>query len=80
MSALLLAQAAAPRWAGVDEAVVGRVAAQAGRQAWRPLLDASGDLQLFLFLCAGIAGGFIAGYLYRQLFVEGARREREGGP
>ncbi len=64
------------RWAGVDEKVVERVAAEAGRQRWRTFLDESGDLPLFLFLCAGIAGGFALGYGYRALFAE--RRGRPG--
>lgn len=58
------------RWAGVDEVVVDRVAAEAGRHRWRTFLDDSGDLPLFLFLCAGLIGGFALGYFYRVLFVE----------
>lgn len=67
------------RWPGVDEAVVERLAAQAGRRPWAPLVDAQGDLRLFLFLAAGIAGGFAAGYLFRLLFVEQAARSRPEG-
>jgi len=29
-----------------------------------------GDLALFLFLCAGIAGGSVLGYCFRMIFVE----------
>ncbi len=62
---------AASEWAGVDQTVVGRFAEQAGRHSWRPLLDTDqGDLLLFLFLCAGIVGGFVIGYYFRVLFVE----------
>jgi cobalt/nickel transport system permease protein len=58
-------------WPGVDESVVERVAAEAGRHAKRPLLDTDrGDLLLFVFLTAGIVGGFALGYYYRLLFVE----------
>jgi cobalt/nickel transport system permease protein len=57
-------------WAGVDETVVARVAAEAGRT---PSKGESGDLLLFAFLCAGIVGGFALGYFYRVLFVEGRR-------
>jgi cobalt/nickel transport protein len=57
-------------WAGVDETVVARVAAEAGRA---PSRNESGDLLLFAFLCAGIVGGFVLGYFYRVLFVEGRR-------
>jgi hypothetical protein len=55
-------------WPGVDDAVVGRFAAAAGRHARAPLV--TGDLLLFAFLVAGIAGGFILGYAYCRLFVE----------
>ena len=65
-----LAVVAAERWAGVDEAVVERLAAEAGRRAWAPLVDAQGDLRLFLFLSAGTVGGFAAGYLCRLIFAE----------
>ncbi len=64
----VLAASAAERWAGVDEAVVERLALEAGRRTWAPLLDAKGDLRIFLFLSAGMVGGFAAGYLYRLLF------------
>ena len=55
-------------WAGVDETVVERIAAEAGRAPKPPLLE--GDLLLFAFLVAGIVGGFAIGYFYRALFVE----------
>ena len=58
------------RWAGVDEAVIEKIAAEAGRTA-RPLwFELEGDLALFLFLCAGIAGGSVLGYCFRMIFVE----------
>jgi hypothetical protein len=66
------ARAAEPAvgWPGVDESVIEKVAAEAGR-APRPLLfEMEGDLGLFLFLCAGIVGGSIFGYCFRMLFVE----------
>lgn len=69
-----------PRWAGVDETVVERFAAEAGRLPWHPIPEASGDLHLFLFLVAGIVGGFAAGYLYRRLFVEEAHPRPEERP
>ena len=68
---------APPRWAGVDETVVERFAAEAGRRPWHLLPEPSGDLQLFLFLCAGTVAGFVAGYLFRALFVEEARTRPE---
>jgi cobalt/nickel transport protein len=55
-------------WSGVDDSVVGKFAAAAGRHAHAPLLE--GDLLLFAFLVAGIVGGFVLGYYFRTLFVE----------
>jgi hypothetical protein len=58
-------------WAGVDEVVVERYAAAAGREAQKPLINTdSGDLLLFVFTAAGIAGGFMAGYCWRMLTAE----------
>jgi hypothetical protein len=60
-----------PAWPGVDETVVAKVAAEAGRAPRKPFIE--GDLLLFTFLMAGIAGGFALGYAYRGLFIERAR-------
>jgi cobalt/nickel transport protein len=55
-------------WTGVDEAVVEKIAKEHGREAVAPLIDpGSGDLLLFAFLVAGAAGGFAAGYYWRDL-------------
>lgn len=55
-------------YAGVDEAVVEKIAREHGREARGPLIDpGEGDLLLFLFLLAGAAGGFAAGYFWRDL-------------
>jgi cobalt/nickel transport protein len=62
-------------WAGVDDAVVGKVAEAAGRHADAPLIQ--GDLLLFAFLTAGIVGGFVLGWTFRRLFVE-PRAETRG--
>jgi hypothetical protein len=60
--------AAAENWAGVDEAVVKKIAAEHGREATKSLLNTDqGDLLLFLFLVAGTVGGFAAGYFWRSL-------------
>ncbi len=62
---------AATGWRGVDETVVERIARDAGRAPWRPLLDTShGDLALFAFLWAGILGGAVFGYCLRMIVVE----------
>jgi cobalt/nickel transport protein len=77
--AAALAASSAPhgeRWAGLDEKVVERVSAEAGHPRWRTLLDDSGDLPLFLFLAAGIVGGFALGYGYRAIFSERHGEER----
>jgi hypothetical protein len=70
----------APGWPGVDESVVERIAAESGRHARRPLVDTDqGDLLLFVFLVAGIAGGFALGYSYRAMFVEGVGQGGQRG-
>lgn len=57
-------------WPGVDETVVERVAQEQGREAWKPFINTDqGDLLLFVFLLAGIIGGFIIGYYWHKLFV-----------
>jgi len=63
---------AASDWAGVDEKVVEKFAHEAGRPPREPLINTDrGDLLLFVFLVAGAAGGFLAGYCYRALFPPG---------
>lgn len=58
-----------PAWTGVDEAVVERIARESGRPPAEPLINTDqGDLLLFLFLAAGAAGGFVAGWSARTLF------------
>lgn len=60
--------AAAERWSGVDETVVERVAAAAGRKPWTFRFAPEGDALLFAFLVAGLVAGFVLGYTYRALF------------
>jgi len=61
-------------WPGVDDAVVGKFATEAGRPPREPYINTGqGDLQLFCFLMAGIIGGFIIGYQYRGLFSPKAK-------
>ncbi|GAB4414870.1 MAG: hypothetical protein OHK0032_10960 [Thermodesulfovibrionales bacterium] len=56
------------KWPGVDESVVERYAKEHGREAREPFINTDqGDLLLFVFLLAGAAGGFIAGYYWRTL-------------
>jgi len=59
----------APRpWTGVDEAVVEKVAKEHGHEARKPLINTDqGDLLLFVFLIAGVVGGFAAGFYWRSL-------------
>lgn len=57
-------------WEGVDVSVVGKYAEQAGRPPRKPLINTDqGDLLLFVFLLAGITGGFVGGYFFRGLFA-----------
>jgi len=59
------------KWSGVDKSVVEKFAKEHGRNAWTPLIDTDqGDLLLFVFLLAGVAGGFVMGYNFRKLFVK----------
>ena len=75
----LIASDPKARWNGIDETVVERYAAQAGRPAREPYINTDrGDLLLFLFLLAGAAGGFIGGYCYRGLFPP--RRKNKAEP
>jgi cobalt/nickel transport system permease protein len=77
LSAAIPAEAA--KWAGVDEAVIEKVAKEHGREASEPLINMKqGDLPLFLFLIAGALGGFAAGYYWRILVVE-KRGHLDGG-
>jgi ABC-type cobalt transport system substrate-binding protein len=70
------------KWAGVDEAVVKKIAQEQGRKAWKPVINMDqGDLPLFIFLLAGAVGGFIAGYYWRVLMVErSSSREKKAEP
>lgn len=58
------------KWLGVDKTVVERFAYEAGRPPRAPYINTDqGDLLLFMFLLAGIAGGFVGGYCFRELFA-----------
>ena len=55
-------------WPGVDKTVVEKMAKEHGREARAPLINTDqGDLLLFVFLIAGVVGGFAAGYYWRVL-------------
>ncbi|WP_437983949.1 hypothetical protein [Sorangium sp. So ce117] len=72
-ASLWLAACGNASWDGVDEAVVRRVAEDAGRHDTGPLFAGlEGDLLLFAFLWAGLLAGFALGYFSRVLFVERA--------
>jgi cobalt/nickel transport system permease protein len=59
------------KWSGVDKTVVEKVANERGRSTWKPFINTDqGDLLLFVFLVAGIAGGCMVGYNYRKLFAK----------
>ncbi|AUX39156.1 uncharacterized protein SOCE26_005380 [Sorangium cellulosum] len=77
-AALSLAACGSATWEGVDEAVVRRVAEDAGRHDTGPLFAGlEGDLLLFAFLWAGLLAGFALGYFSRVLFVERADQPAE---
>ena len=64
------------KWTGVDESVVEKYAKEHGREARRPYIDTDqGDLLLFVFLLAGTAGGFLAGYSWNNLMEKKTGRE-----
>jgi len=74
-----VAASAAEKWPGVDEAVVNKIAREQGRPERAALIPAAeGDLQLFMFLLAGVVGGFVAGYYWRVL-LEGKKKVVEPG-
>jgi hypothetical protein len=59
------------QWIGVDEAVIEKYAATAGRTASQPLINTDkGDLLLFVFAVSAAAAGFAAGYCWRMLVSE----------
>lgn len=55
------------KWAGVDDAVVGKISNEHGRAVSKPFIELEGDTELFAFLTAGAVGGFGAGYFWRML-------------
>jgi cobalt/nickel transport system permease protein len=68
----------AASWSGVDKTVIEKVAGDAGRPAQESFINTGqGDLLLFVFLAAGIVGGFIAGYNFQVLFPPRRQREEE---
>jgi hypothetical protein len=67
---------ASEKWTGVDETVVEKYAKEHGREASEPLINTDqGDLLLFVFLIAGVVGGFAAGYYWKELVVKGQRHD-----
>jgi cobalt/nickel transport protein len=65
-------------WVGVDEAVVEKVAKEHGREAKPSLVSTDkGDLLLFIFLVAGVVGGFAGGYYWRMLVEEKKNPDQE---
>jgi len=56
------------KWSGVDESVIEKFAKEHGRETREPFINTDqGDLLLFVFLLAGVVGGFIGGYYWRAL-------------
>jgi hypothetical protein len=68
------------KWQGVDESVIEKVAHEHGRETRTPLINTDrGDLLLFVFLIAGVVGGFVAGYYWRSLTEQKEVQARKGG-
>jgi len=58
------------KWPGVDESVIEKYAKAHGREPKQPFINTDqGDLLLFVFFFAGVAGGFVAGYYWRTLMI-----------
>ena len=71
---LPLVTAAEEKWAGVDDTVVGKYAKEHGREKRVSYINTDqGDLLLFVFLLAGVLGGFTAGYSWCLLVNKEAR-------
>jgi hypothetical protein len=69
------------KWSGVDEAVIEAIAKEHGREARPSLIDKDqGDILLFMFLLAGAAGGFVAGYYWRVLVSEKTKQAGQDKP
>jgi hypothetical protein len=78
--AVAFAHAADEKWPGVDETVVGKYAKEHGRPAKPNIIDLEGDSLLFAFLIAGVAGGFVLGYYYRDFMAKkGAEGKTNAG-
>ncbi len=68
----LAEEEAKEKWRGFDEAVLEELAKAHGKEPEGSFLPLEGDLELFMFsLMAGISG-FVVGYYYRKIFVEGS--------
>jgi len=64
------------KWTGVDVSIVGKYAEKYGHPPRDPYINTDqGDLLLFVFTAAGIIGGFIIGYNFRKLFIEGSDKK-----
>ena len=54
----------------MDKTVVEKIAQEQGRGAWTPFINTDqGDLLLFVFLPAGVLGGFVMGFYWRKIFT-----------
>ncbi|MDR4509466.1 MAG: hypothetical protein MRJ65_14770 [Candidatus Brocadiaceae bacterium] len=58
-------------WTGIDVSIVGKYAAKYGRPPRDPYINTDqGDMLLFVFTLAGVAGGFIMGFNAHKIFFE----------
>ncbi|HIJ59396.1 MAG TPA: cobalt transporter [Nitrospirae bacterium] len=59
------------KWKGVDEVIIEKIAKEHGREPSEPIINTEqGDLLLFLFLLAGLLGGFAMGYYWRIILEQ----------
>ena len=68
-------------WRGADDSVE-EIATANGRPPAAPLIDIDHhpDVGLFVFLMAGVVGGFVAGYVCRGFFDPRLRGRQHGSP
>ncbi len=58
------------KWQGLDEAVIGKIASEHGREPKESFLALEGDLELFMFSLLSGLSGIVVGYYLRKFLVE----------
>ncbi len=66
-------------WIDATDTVAEEGAATVGREAADPLINTDqGNMLVFFFTMAGLAGGSIVGYYWRKLFIENEKEATKG--